>query len=149
MSASGLSPIQAALYALFVGDGTLMALIDGVFDDIPEGTETKYIVLGDATEVPFLTFGFRVGINSARGHTGTFSVDVWTKDDVTSAGYKVAQTIIDRMTEIIEANSLVVAGHTTVTAEYKRGELLRSVDARTNEMWRHGVAMYDITVQDT
>jgi hypothetical protein len=149
MSASGFSPTQAGVYALLMADGTLLAMIDGVFDDIPLGAETHYVVIGEATEVPFRTFGKAAGIISARGHEVTFTIHVWTQDETASAGSKVAQLIIDRVTELMENNTLAITGHTVVTSELEFSEVMRSFDSVTGLEWRHGVARYRITSQDS
>jgi hypothetical protein len=149
MSASGFSPTQTGLWALLHGDNTLMQMVDGIFDSIPAGAQTKYIVLGAATEVPFNTFGKSVALVSARGHEDVFTIHVWTQDQADGAGTKSAQLIIDKITELVEAALFPIAGHTTVMAQLEYSEVMESFDEDTNKLWRHGVARYRIISQDS
>lgn len=141
MSYTGLSPVQQALYAAWSADATLMSMIDGVFDDVPDGALAKYIVIGDGTETPFRTFG-------KNGHEDAVTVHVWTRDDAGSAGYKTALAIIERMTAVIEGQALAVGGHSTVMANYEGCETLRSRDQATGVTWRHVPTRYRIIIQD-
>lgn len=149
MSASGLSPTQTGVYGLLTADNTLMAMVDGVFDAVPVGVETKYIIIGEATEIPFRTFGKAAGVISARGHENTFTLHVWTQDDAAGEGSKAAQLIIDRMTELLENNTLTITNHTVVTSELEYSEVIRSMDDVSGLQWRHGIARYRITSQDS
>lgn len=152
MSATGFSPIQAGVYGLLTGDvATLMPMIDGVFDAIPADKKyVKYVVLGtEVTETPFRTFGPKVAVVTSRGHTEKFAVHVWTKDKETGAGSKLTQQILDRVTELMESGAIAVANHQVVLCQLDMSDIMESIDNLTNELWRHGVARFEITVQDT
>lgn len=147
MSFSGLSPVQAALYALLAADsGTLGTLVDGIFDDVPEGELQKYIVIGEGTETPFRTFG-------RNGHEDTVTVHVWSRDDggnssTGSSGTKRVQSIIERMSNLIETGPFTVTGHSTAMAQVEFTEIMRSED-ENGVLWRHGIVRYRVIVEDS
>lgn len=41
-------PLQKAVYAALSGDSTLSAMITGVYNDVPQGTDYPYVVIGAA-----------------------------------------------------------------------------------------------------
>ena len=46
MTGLSLKPLQQALYATLTGDSTLMAMITGVFDYVPDTTSFPYVMFG-------------------------------------------------------------------------------------------------------
>jgi hypothetical protein len=57
--------VQRAIYRTLAEDDELQSLVSGVFDDVPEGTEFPYVVIGEGTLLPdnYLTgFGREVRV---------------------------------------------------------------------------------------
>jgi hypothetical protein len=44
--------VQRAIYRTLAEDDELQSLVSGVFDDVPEGTEFPYVVIGEGTLLP-------------------------------------------------------------------------------------------------
>ena len=135
MSGSGLLPVQEAVYALLTGDATLTAKVTGVFDTVPDGQSAPYITIGDATELPFDTFG-------KDGHDQTLTIHIWS---TSTEGYSEAYDILDTLTTLLEDTALVVAGHQTVMVNSVDVNSFREDDQRRT---RHVAARFRVIVQD-
>lgn len=123
MSAIGLGALQAALFARLTGDATLMGLVTGVYDGVPEGTAPPYVTLGEGTEVEWNTF-------DRRGHEATVTLHVYSE----AAGFKEALEITERVTELATSTPLVVAGHGTVLVQLDDVQTIIGADGRTRHI---------------
>jgi hypothetical protein len=138
MSGSGLWSIQKAVYTKLTGDATLMALVTGVYDTAPDNARYPFIDIGDATEQPFRTFG-------RGGHETTINIHIYTQDQVGgTAGFKPGMTILDRVSTLLDGQTLTVENHDTVLGNAEFVETLRESDGVT----RHVIARFRLIIQD-
>src|SRR5665811_951071 len=90
--------IQTAMYGVAVADVTLMALISGVFDEVPEGQAKPYVAIGEALETP----------DNSHDRYGRESVATWHVWS-TYQGFSEALGIANRLIEIFDHQTLSVA----------------------------------------
>lgn len=134
---TSLAALQAAIYSKLTGDATLLALAP-VYDEVPEGIRPPYIVIGDATEVPYDSF-------SSRGFEATITLHIWTAPRPTgtsrAVGYKPALDILDRVNYLLNEATLTLSDLTFVYCRLENVQTLR------DGLARHVTARYRILSQ--
>lgn len=109
--------VQRAIYRTLVEDGELQALVSGVFDDVPEGTEFPYVVIGEGTLLPdnYLTgFGREVRV----------TLHVWSR----YRGFAEALEIADRVCQLLDHQPLEVEGWEHIATRLELVETLHDPD---------------------
>lgn len=125
MPDSAMLPVQTAIYAALAADATLAALIDGVFDAIPEETKPgRYVVLGESTEIADDTFG-------AQGRDELLTIHTYVADTPSAEGWAQAKAINSRVVALLDGANLTVTGTTFVLCQFETSQTLREGD------WRH------------
>lgn len=127
-----LGPLQTAIYVRLTGDATLMNLITGVFDHVPEGTDKPYVVVGEAFATPRNSqdrFGRRTAQN----------IHVWSDQ----LGYSQVNQIANRIIALLDHQPLTVTGHDVVLANFEFQQTLDDPDRRL----RHGVVRFGLTTE--
>lgn len=132
--ATALWPLQRAVYDKLTGDETLMGLVTGVFDGVPEQQPYPYITLGSITEVPD-------DAHDRQGLTAQVVLHIWSK----YRGYYEAARILTAMDAVLDRQLLVVDGFTDVSIAQAQHQSLRDPDPTI----RHINVMYRVwlTVQ--
>lgn len=133
MSKSALRPLQVAVYGELSGDAPLAAMVTGIFDAVPDQQPYPYSVIGDATAVPFRTFG-------RDGAEVTITVHTWSQ----FAGFSEAQAIDGRIQEVLDDAELEVEGFGVVMFNYEETTTIRDPDGIT----RHLASRYRVIVQE-
>lgn len=118
MSESPSLPIQTAVYQRLTGDATLMALISGVFDEVPEGTPKPYV------HWPASDFETPDNTLTEFGARTVAEVDVWSNHQ----GYSEAKTIGNRVVELLDHQTLTVTGHAVVAVRIEFAQSLPDPD---------------------
>ncbi len=131
MSAA-LFEIQKAIYAKLTGDAVLMGKVAGVFDAVPPNQAYPYLVIGDATEVPWDLFG-------TLGNEITMTMHIWSR----YAGFAEALNILAEINRVLNRAALVLTGYNTFVCIYEWSETLRDPDGIT----RHVPVRYRIIVE--
>ncbi|MGA5374245.1 DUF3168 domain-containing protein [Streptomyces griseoincarnatus] len=131
---SAMRPVQAAVYARLTGDATLMALIRGVFDFVPEPDAYPYVVIGEATEVPDNRHG-------GFGRQTVITLHVWTQ----SEGHGPGLTIGDRVTELLDHQPLTITGLDHIATRFEFSQTLTDPEPPGNI--RHVVLRYRIVTE--
>jgi hypothetical protein len=108
-----LAPIQQAIYQRLTGDGTLMGLITGVFDDVPEDRPYDYVVVGEVTTAPDNHHG-------GFGRSVVATLHVWTR----SRGFASALAVEDRVVQLLDHQPLPIPGHDTVSVRFEFSQTL-------------------------
>lgn len=129
---TSLNDIQQAIYTKLTSDTTLKSMVKGVFDAVPQNQPFPYIVIGEATEVPFNTFG-RVGRDS------TFTIHIWSQYN----GFREALSILEEMNRILDGTTLNLPDLSLVYIVYENAFTLVDGDGAT----RHVPARYRVVVQ--
>ncbi|MFG2683163.1 DUF3168 domain-containing protein [Streptomyces sp. NPDC048392] len=131
---STMGPVQEALYGALTGDATLMALISGVYDFVPETAPFPYIKIGEATEVP----------DNSHGHFGRQTVvtlHVWTR----ARGHSKGQEIGARVTALLDHQPLTVEGQHHVVTRFEFSQTL--TDPEPPGDIRHLVLRYRVVTE--
>lgn len=121
------SLIQARIFAILTSDATLMALITGVFDGMPENQEYPYVNIGEYFLGDF-------GSHTTSGVDGTITLHAWSQ----TVGNKSVQMILNRMYSLLHAIDLAITGFPTITFRCSLNQVLDDPDGRT----KHGVQKY-------
>lgn len=125
--------IQTAIYSQLTGTAAVMALVTGVFDDVPQGTDYPYIVIGEDTGIEWDT-------DDSRGTSATLTVHVWSR----VAGKRETKQIMEAIYDALHRAPLPVSGMTTVTCHWEFGETFLDADGET----RHGVTRYRLIIEE-
>ena len=97
--------VQAGVHALLTGDAELMALIDGVYDEVPEPAPYPYLTIRDSMSTPH-------GTHSGYGEQVTITVHTWTQYAGNAAGDEIAARVHALLHQQHAALSPLVDGHT-------------------------------------
>lgn len=142
-NASALEAIQTAVAAVLVGDATLISLVGGVerirgFE--PEEPTPKFIVVGNATEQGWNTFG---GTSEGWGWDNTLTIHIYSYQ----RGDTEVLQMLGRVTALLNHVPLSVSGYTGAICEY--GEKLTKVLVETKDKQerRHIPAVFSIKVK--
>lgn len=131
---SALGPLQTAIYTVLDGDATLGGLVTGVFDFVPEGQQKPYVVVGEAYATPRNS-------QDRYGRRNTETIHVWSDH----LGYSEVNTIMDRIVELLDHQSLTVTDHDVVLANLDFSQTLDDPDPDI----RHGVLRFAFVTEQT
>ena len=95
--------LQTAVYNALVADAPLMAIVSGVYDNVPQNTAFPYISLGEDITTPYDTDTFT-------GSSNLLTFHVWTRE----SGSKEAKEIMGIIYGILNRNILTVTDADTV-----------------------------------
>lgn len=109
-----LGPIQGAVYDVLSGDATLAGLVEGVFDEVPEGTPYPYVTIGEALEQPDNS-------HDRFGRQTVLTLHVWTD----TRGFSKATEITSRLVALLDHQPLTITGHHHVVTRYEFAQTLR------------------------
>ncbi|QUI32435.1 DUF3168 domain-containing protein [Streptomyces alfalfae] len=114
---AALWPLQQAVYAKATGHAPLMALVTGVYDEVPEAVAHPYISLGSITENV-------ADAHNQRGLDASVVLHVWSK----YRGFKQAALILAALDEALDRQPLTVAGFRDVSIAHEQHQELRDPD---------------------
>jgi len=134
MAESAMGPIQTAIYTALTGDTTLMTLVNGVYDWVPEGTLMPYVVIGEAMATPRNS-------HDRFGRRNVETLHVWSQQQ----GMKQINAIMSRITTILDHQTLTVTGHDAVMCHHEFEQTLNDPDPEI----RHGVIRFAVTTEET
>jgi hypothetical protein len=134
-------PIQTAVYTLLDADvdesgaGTLGALgVEGVFDEVTEGTNKPYVVVGEAYETPDNS-------HDRKGRRTVITIHVWSDQQ----GFKESVEIADRIVDLLDHTSLTITGWTHIATRFDFMQTLRDPDPDI----RHVPIRFAVTAEET
>jgi hypothetical protein len=114
---AALWPLQQAVYAKLTGHAPLMALVSGVYDEVPEQATHPYVSLGSITE----------NVDDAhnqRGLEASVVLHVWSK----YRGFKEAAGILAELDAALDRQPLTVTGFRDVSIAHQQHTELRDPD---------------------
>lgn len=122
MATSSMRLIQTALATLLAADGTLMALVTDVVNDVParsgpNALEYPYIWISHAVETPWHTMGTAT---TGIGWNVVVRLHIYSRYQ----GDKEALDILERLVTLLNFQSVTVTGYATVFCEYETGRVL-------------------------
>lgn len=127
-----LNPLQERLYAILIGDATLMTLINAVYDNPPDDADMPYATIGDDSLSEF-------GGHTFDGFDGPVTIHAWTEGQ----GRKTNKAILNRLYQILHNTDLAIPGFKTVCFRCILSEVL--VEPEDNRTY-HGVQRYNLLV---
>lgn len=127
-----LGPVQVAVYETLTDDPTLMGLITGVFDEVPEGQPLPYVVIGEAVEQPDNHHG-------GFGRETVETLHIWSGH----RGFSEAQTIAARAIALLDHQALDVTGQHHIATRYEFAQTLTDPDPHL----RHLVLRFRIVTE--
>ncbi|MFD6432817.1 DUF3168 domain-containing protein [Streptomyces venezuelae] len=114
---AALWPLQQAVYAKATGHAPLMALVSGVYDEVPEAVAHPYVSLGSITENA-------ADAHNQRGLDASVVLHVWSK----YRGFKQAALILAQLDAALDRQPLTVAGFRDVSIAHEQHQELRDPD---------------------
>ena len=128
MSADSSWELQQAIYTALTSDATLMALITGVHDHVPQGAAFPYVTVGESTARDWSAAG-------VSGIETTLIVHVWSRE----RGHKDVKQVLAEIHRILHDADLTVPGHVLVWLRFEFSQTSLDADGATY----HGIARYD------
>lgn len=122
---------QLSLYGKLTADSTLMALITGVYDYVPQNQAFPFITIGD------VAWNDRSS-HTTDGYTGDFTIHVWTE----AHGRKTNYAIQKRIDELINTGTITISGWNNLSMRRTLTNTLVEADTLTV----HGVCRYRIYI---
>ncbi len=119
--------LQKSIYTTLTGDGTLMGMISGVFDNVPDNQAFPYIAIGDDTLGDWSTF-------ARLGQQATLTLHVYAQAE----GKKVVKDILSRMDTLLNRANFAISGFALIGIVREFEETLVEQDGLTY----HGVQRY-------
>jgi hypothetical protein len=110
-------PLQQAVYAKLTGHAPLMALVTGVYDEVPETAVHPYVSIGSITELVD-------DAHNQRGLETSVVLHIWSK----YRGFKEAATILTQLDAALDRQPLTVAGFTDVSIAHTQHTQVRDPD---------------------
>lgn len=127
-----------AIYSLLTSDVTLMALITGVFNEVPQKQTFPYVVIGndDNNERKFNTFG-------KKGKETHIFIHVYSlyKGDSEALG------IAERIDVLLDWTSLTISSNTHIVTSFEGLNMEREEDDSQQIKARHAILEYRIITQ--
>lgn len=112
--------LQQSIYQVLIADTTLMSLISGVFDHVPQDTAYPFVTIGEAQ--------IRDWSNVERqGTEQQITLRVWSRE----AGRKQASGIMERIVTVLNNASLTVSGQTLRHLRFVSSNILLQDDGLT------------------
>lgn len=125
--------LASAIYSRLTGDATLMGLVEGIYDDVPQDTDYPYVVIGEETTL-------NNGSKTLDGLEHTLTLHVWSR----YRGLKETKQIMERIYALLHTYDLAVTGASLVNLRQEFSSTFVDADGLT----RHGVIRFRAMVFD-
>jgi len=125
--------LQTTIYATLTADSTLSALVENIYDDVPERSTYPYVVIGDDTVN-------NNGTKTVDGNEHTLTLHAWAQ----SRGRKTVKEIMERTYELLHNANLTVTGANLVNLRAEFQTSMMDGDGIT----RHGVQRFRAVIFD-
>lgn len=120
MTSDGIFQFRKSLYEELSGDATLMALVGGIYDYVPENSAFPYVFLSEINALDWST-------KTTRGFEIKANIEVLARE----RGSKKCLEIMSRIYELLHDQNLTVTGYTLVNMRVESNELTREKDGLT------------------
>ena len=124
--------LQTAVYTALTGDAALTALVDAVYDHVPEDAALPYVQIGDGSVSPFTAGGLD-------GEEHQLTCHVWTQ----AHGLTQAKQIMAAVREVLDGADLSLGGAHLVLLDFTFADILRDPEGGT----QHGVLQFRALTQ--
>lgn len=126
--------LQKAIHARLTGDATLMALVTGVHDHVPQDAAYPYVTIGADAVGAFTGKTFD-------GATHALELHVWSR----ARGRREAKEIVERLRVLLDGAALTLDGHVLVDLRLVAGD----VDLERDGLTYQGIARFRAVTQAT
>lgn len=131
--------IQTAIYSALTSNSTLMTMVTGVYDSVPQaadsgrGDDFPYITIGEDTLVEWDT-------DTEVGADVTITIHTWSR----YRGRSEVKEIQGEVYDTLHRSNLGVSGYNLVGVDWLQSESFMDTDGMT----RHGVQTFRITIEE-
>lgn len=135
MTADAQWTLQQAVYAALRADPALKGLLGDparVYDHVPADSTFPYLVLGEATTLPF-------DAKTEDGMEQTLTLHAWSR----ARGLKETKDIMAAATAALDSQALGLSGHTLILLRFEFAATFMESDGLT----RHGVQRFRAITQ--
>ncbi len=112
--------LQKAIYQTLVNDATLTTLVQGIYDQVPEGTPFPYITIGETACRDWST-------KTSSGAQITVTLHVFSR----YGGKKQAIDIMQRVHTLLHQGNLSLTGHLLVLMRFESSQITLEDDGST------------------
>lgn len=120
MAAFSHIPLQKSLFQTLTEDTTLMGIITGVYDHVPQGTDFPYVVIGDSQIKDW-------SCKTSQGSEQVVSLYIWSRE----GGRMQAATIMERIYLLLHGADLSVEGQTLISFRFLHSDIALGSDGWT------------------
>lgn len=126
--------IQAAITAALKADGTLTAMVTGVFDNVPQGTDYPYVTIGEDNHNEWDT-------NTTLGSDCTITIHTWSQH----RGRQETKEIQGAIYDALHHAELTYPGYSFILTDFVSSQSFVDADGMT----RHGVQTFRVLIERT
>lgn len=112
--------LQQSFYQHLTGDTTLMALVSGIFDHVPQSTAYPFVTIGEAIIRDWSNV-------EHQGTEQTIALRIWSRE----AGRKQASTIMERIVTLLNSSTLSVSGQALRSLRFVSSNIILQEDGLT------------------
>jgi hypothetical protein len=127
--ATAVRPLLTAVYEKLTASSGLMAVVSGVYDEVPENAAFPYVSIGPLIEAPD-------DVHDRQGLDALLTVHVWSDQP----GSAQAADIFAAVDAALDRQPLAVAGWTVVSVRHEQHQVLKDSDPSV----RHINAQYRV-----
>lgn len=120
MTVNAMLELQKAIVEALTGDVTLMALVEGVYNHVPQDSAFPYIVVGEATSSDYSTM-------TTQAEEITSTVLVFSR----ARGSKQSLEIMARLRELLHNAALALDGCTLIFQRFQEASITQTEDTNT------------------
>lgn len=113
-------PLQKALYQTLSSDSSLMALVTGIFDHVPQAAVMPYITLGNAA-------GHDWSSKTSQGMEQQPVIHIWSRN----GGRKETALIMERIHTLLHDAAITVVGQNLVSLRFVSSDIMLKDDGYT------------------
>ncbi len=112
--------LQKAIYEKLIASSPLMAIINGVFDNVPQGTPYPFVVINHASCIDLSNLE-----NNCSEHK--IDINIWSRE----AGKKQISDIMDVIYGLLHNGTIAVFGHSLISMGFTTNSISLSDDGWT------------------
>jgi len=129
--------VQTSIYSALTANATLLAMVEGVYDSVPQTETFPYITIGEDAHTNWST-------SNNLGHEVLATVNVWSRANLRSKerGRKETKTIQGEIFNTLNRASLTYAGYHIINIEEESSDSFVDADNLT----RHGVQTFRVLI---
>ena len=113
--------LQQEIYEKLTADTLLMAMVTGVFDHVPQGTEYPFITMGESSLRDFSNL-------EQQGTEAQATIRIFSRE----AGRKESALIMERITHLLQRATLAISGQECVDSRFVSSNIILQDEGLTH-----------------